>query len=82
LPLFSEIADQIDPSLMWLIPKEYFKPSVKEAPLSSHGDASMRHVQEKDAPLVNQGSRRLRTFRTEFTMMAPLRLAVLQSQRR
>jgi hypothetical protein len=50
LPLFSEIVGHIDPSLMTLRLDQYFMRSVKEAPLSSHGDASMRHAQEKDAP--------------------------------
>jgi hypothetical protein len=43
---------------MRLMLKQYFMPSVKGAPLLAHGGASMRRVQEKDAPLVNQGSQR------------------------
>jgi hypothetical protein len=54
----AEIVDQVDPSLMRLRLEQYFMPSVKDAPLSAHGGASVRHVQEKDAPLVNQGGQR------------------------
>jgi hypothetical protein len=43
----AEIIDQIDPSLIRLRLEQYFKRLVKDAPLPSHGDASMRHVQEK-----------------------------------
>jgi hypothetical protein len=58
-----------------------FMRSVKDAPLSSHGDASMRHAQEKDAPLVNQCRRLLRACRTGPIMMAALRLAIVWSSR-
>jgi hypothetical protein len=80
LPQSAEIADQIDPSLMRLMLTQYFMPSVKDASLSSHGDPAIRHTQEKDAPLVNRGGRRLRTFRSVATMMAPIGLAVIQSR--
>jgi hypothetical protein len=58
LPSSAEIVDQIDPSLMRLMLGQYLTPLVKDAPLSAHGDASMRHLQEKDAPLVSQGRQR------------------------
>jgi hypothetical protein len=50
----AEIVGQIDPSLIRLRLEQYFTPSVKDASLSTHGHASMRHVQEKYAPLVNE----------------------------
>jgi hypothetical protein len=53
LPSSVEITDQIDPRLMRLRLDQCLIRSVKDAPLSSHGDASMRLAQEKDAPLVN-----------------------------
>jgi hypothetical protein len=53
LRLSVEITDQIDPRLMRLRLDQCLMRSVKDAPLSSHGDASMRLAQEKDAPLVN-----------------------------
>jgi hypothetical protein len=80
LPQSAEIANQIDPSLMRLMLDHYFRRSIKDASLSSHGDPSMRHAQEKDAPLVNQSDQRLRPCWIESTMMAPLGLAILQSQ--
>jgi hypothetical protein len=54
----AEIVDQVDPSLMRLRLVQYFMPSVKHASLLAHGGAFVRHVQEKDAPLVNQSSQR------------------------
>jgi hypothetical protein len=77
LPLYAEIVDQIDPSLMALMLDQCFMRSVKDAPLSSHSDASMRHAQEKDAPLVNQLSQRLRPCGARSTVMTPLRFAFL-----
>jgi hypothetical protein len=76
----TEIIGQIDPGLMRLMLEQYFKPSVKDAPLSAHGDASMGHTQEKYAPGVNQRGQRLPPCPTESTMMVPVRLAFLQSQ--
>jgi hypothetical protein len=81
LPPSAEIVDQIDPSLMRLRLDQYFMPLVKDAPLSSHGDASMRHVKEKDAPLVNQCRRLFQPRRAGSTMMAAIRLAIVWSSR-
>jgi hypothetical protein len=78
LPLSAEIVDQIDPSLMQLMLDHYFRRSVKDASLSSHGDADVRYLQEKEASLVNQSGQRSRLCGARSTMMAPFRLAALQ----
>jgi hypothetical protein len=54
----AEIVYQVDPSLMPLRLMQYFRTTVKDASLLAHGGAFVRHVQEKDASLVNQGSQR------------------------